>query len=73
VIYLVQVEGQGFKTDAARLCMHSEVMRLMLYGEDGQKGGLLGLPGEGTAEKPIKIEGCTAEAFANFLKWLNHE
>lgn len=41
----------------------------MLYDE----GGLLGLYGEGSEEFPIILETCTESAFANFLRWLDHQ
>jgi len=58
--------------DAAWLCMHSEPIRLMLYGENGKKGGMIGMNGEGTVESPIIFDGCTKETFANFMVWLHH-
>jgi hypothetical protein len=35
--------------------------------------GHLGLTKEGSVDYPIIVQGCTAEAFANFLGWLNHK
>ena len=35
--------------------------------------GNLGLNEEGSVNHPIILQGCTAEAFANFLGWLNHK
>jgi hypothetical protein len=69
LLRLLKVEGQGFKVDAARLAQLSEVIDGMLYVDDGK----LGLKKEGTEDFPIIVEGCTAETFANFLGWLNHQ
>jgi len=35
--------------------------------------GNLGLALEGSVDHPIIVQGCTAEAFAHFLGWLNHK
>jgi len=67
-----QVQGYGFKTDAALLCMHSEVVRDMLDARNHGSGGGFGLPAEGTIAMPLEVEGCTPETFANFMAWLHH-
>jgi hypothetical protein len=41
----------------------------MLFDSEGH----LGKSKEGTLENPIIVEGCTSNAFANFLGWLNHK
>jgi hypothetical protein len=41
----------------------------MLFDNNGH----LGVEKEGTLDKPIIVEGCTADTFANFLGWLNHK
>lgn len=69
ILNISKVEGQGFKVDATRLTAHSKFLRDMLFDKDG----FLGTGGEGTPDKPIILQGCTAERFANFLRWLNHE
>lgn len=69
MLRLPKVEGQGFKVDAARLASHSPFLDKMLF--DGS--GNLGLTREGSVDNPIILHGCTAEAFANFLGWLNHK
>ncbi|KAF9547186.1 hypothetical protein CPC08DRAFT_769506 [Agrocybe pediades] len=67
------VEGQGFKANAAQLCIHSEVIRTMLHGDGTDQGtGKLGINGEGSADRPIVVHGCSAATFANFMTWLNH-
>jgi hypothetical protein len=65
-----KVEGQGFKFDVTRLTAHSKFLREMFFDDTGR----LGLQLEGSSlHDPLVIEGCTAEAFANFLGWLNHK
>jgi len=65
-----QVDGQGFKTDSARLTLHSEFLRDMLFNAENRcLGGLR----EGSTENPIVVHGCTKEAFANFMLWMNHK
>ena len=64
-----QVDGQGFKVDAARLASHSQFLDQMLFNNDGH----IGESREGTISNPIVVEGCTSTAFANFLGWLNHK
>lgn len=64
-----QVDGQGFKVDAARLASHSQFLDQMIFNNDGHIGGSR----EGTISNPIVVEGCTSTAFANFLGWLNHK
>jgi hypothetical protein len=51
------------------LSQHSKFIRDMLFDDSGN----LGLIKEGTVEYPIIVQGCTAETFANFLGWLNHQ
>lgn len=69
ILKCYQVEGQGFKVDATRLASHSGFLREMLFDSEGH----LGKSKEGTLTNPIIVEGCTSEAFANFLGWLNHK
>ena len=64
-----KVGGQGFKVDAARLTSHSAFLREMLF----ESNGFLGKSLEGSVDNPTIVEGCTVEAFANFLGWLNHK
>lgn len=51
------------------MAAHSKFLRELFFDETGK----LGLTLEGTLDHPLVIEGCTAEAFANFLGWLNHK
>lgn len=64
---LPQVEGVGFKIDAAVLTTHSEFFSNMLASLH------IGLEGEGTDEHPIVVSATTVEQFANFCRWLTHK
>lgn len=64
---LPQVEGVGFKIDAAVLTAHSEFFSDMLASPH------IGLEGEGTDEHPIVVSATTVEQFANFCRWLTHK
>ncbi|KDR72044.1 hypothetical protein GALMADRAFT_143385 [Galerina marginata CBS 339.88] len=67
VSVVFSVEGEGFRIDSTRLTMHSEFLYNMLHNDLD-----IGISREGTVEKPIVVQGCSKETFANFMLWLNH-